>query len=786
MLPSHGGNTGSNPVEITNINEFLTLKFYRFLFFIIIPCLCLNYSFGATISIKTINITGNERIDASIINNYLKIKNGSEYNSAEINNSIKILYETGLFKKVDIDFKNNELNIKVEENPLIVDIIFEGNKKIDDDILSSEISSTKRSIFDKNKLNNDIKRILDLYRRGGRFLATVEPKIVEQDNNRIKLIFQINEGKSAKIKKIYIIGSKRFNEEDLKSEIYSKESKYLSFNGGEIYDPARIEYDKELLRRFYYSKGYPDFEVLSAVGEIDRNSRWFDITFLIDEGEKYNFGDISITNNIKKIDTSKLNKVVKVKSGKLFNANLINSTIDNITNELAKEGFVFVDVRPLTKKNEEKKTIDIDFVIDESPRVYVGEIKIFGNTRTYDQIVRRELRLEEGDPFSLSKFERSIQRIRNLGYFEKVDVQKVKTNQPNKLDIIINLIEKKTGELNFGVGYSTIDGANINVGIKESNLLGLGQTLSLNIMYAKYSKSINFSYGKPYFLDRDLYAGFNLFYTKNEDQDSVNYKENNYGGGLNASYSVTEYLNQKLFYNIYKQEISDVQEDYQNIIQEGNNITSSIGQTLYYDKKDSRFDPTQGFGISWTLEYAGLGGDKNYLKNTTNANIYFPIWPSIVTLRIGGKAGMMSGVDQEIDPVDAFYLGGNSLKGFRYGGVGPRSIVSGTGSAKNGSSVGGKKYYVADAEIRFPLGLPKEYGIYGSFFINAGTLTGVDESNTLDISKIEDSGSIRSAGGFSVSWKSPMGPISFDFSKTIKKEEYDQAESFNFSFGSSF
>ena len=758
----------------------------RFEFVILFLCIfSLNAVFGAVNSIKSVEVSGNERIDSSIVKNYLSINEKSVYNQDNVNDYIKTLYETGLFKNVKIDFKNGKLLINVEENPLIVDVYFDGNKKISDDILKSEISLAKRSIFNKNKLNNDVKRILDLYRRTGRFMASVNPKIIKEDKNRIKLVFEINEGKPAKIRKIYIVGAKVFNENDLKEILNSKESKILRFSAGEVYDPARVEFDKELLRRFYYSKGYPNFEVLSAVGEIDRNNRWFDITFLINEGEKYNFGNIKITNNIKYVKTKKLEKVVKIKKDKVFNADLLNASVDNITTELAKEGFAFVDVKPMITKNDKLKLVDVDFIIEESPRIYVGEIKIIGNTRTYDKIIRRELRLEEGDPFSLTKFNRSIQRINNLGYFEKVDVRKERGDQPNKLNIIIEVEEKKTGELQFGIGYSSVDGLNATIGIKENNLLGLGQTLGLNIMYAKYTKDISLSYGKPYFMGRDLYVGFNLFYRRDEDQYSVDYKETTYGGGLNAVYSITEYLDQKLFYNLYREKISDISEDYSGIIAASDDITSAIGQSLYYDRKDSRFDPTKGFALNWTIEYAGLGGDKKYLKNTGSANVYIPVWPSIFTLRLGAKGGAMQGVMGEpVDPTDAFYLGGNSLKGFKYGGVGPRTIIG--NSAKDGSAVGGKRYYVADAELRFPLGLPKEYGIYGSLFINAGTLTGVDESKTLNKSKIVDSGTIRSATGFSISWKSPMGPISFDFAKVLKKEYYDESQNFNFNFGSSF
>lgn len=736
--------------------------------------------------VEKVIINGNERVDEAIVKNYLILQENSQYNDDDLNTSIKALYESGLFKDVNTDFSDGKLTITVFENPLITEIGFDGNKKLDDNILSSEITSTKRSVFNKNRLNNDVKRILDIYRSTGRFLATVEPKIVEEPNNRIKLVFEINEGKPAKVRDIHIIGAKKFTQRELKAELQSKESSIFRFGSSEAYSPMKLEYDKELLRRFYYSKGYPDFEVLSAVGEIDRNSRWFDITFLIEEGEKYRFGDIKITNNIKKMDNKKLEKAIKIKSGKVFNANLIETSVDSMTNELAKEGFAFVNIRPMMRKNEEEKVVSIDFVIDESPRMYVGEISIIGNSRTFDSIIRRELRLEEGDPFNIAKLNRSIQRLNNLGYFEKVDVKRINGKNPNQIDLIVEVQEKKTGEFQFGVGYSTVDGPNVNVGIRETNLLGRGQTANLNVVYAKYTKDISLSYGKPYFLGRDLYAGFSVFYRKDEDEYSVDYKETSYGGSINTAYSITEYLDQRWFYSIYQQDITDVGLDYQGIITKGENLTSMIGQTLSYDRRDNKFETNSGFLLNWSIEYAGLGGDKRYIKNTGLANFYIPIWPSIITLRLGAKGGIIEGIGKPVDPVDAFYLGGTSFKGFKYGGIGPRTINPFTGSAKDGSAVGGKIYYAFDAELKFPLGLPKEYGIYGSVFINAGTVRGVDSSKTLSKERVADSGSIRSAYGVSLSWRSPMGPISIDFSRVLKKESYDESQNFTFNFGTSF
>lgn len=762
-------------------------KIIRILFFAIFLLAGRISVFAA--SVRDVVISGNARTDDSIIMNYLDLSIGEKYTSNDINQSVKNLYDTGLFEKADINVKNNIIYVDVVENPIITDILFDGNRKIKDDVLLSEMSLTKRSVFNKNKLANDTKRIVDIYRRTGRFLATVEPKIIEDSGNRIRIVFEINEGRPAKIRHIFFVGANSFDHNDLKYALMSKESKVLRFGAASTYDPARIEYDKELLRRFYYSKGYADFEVLSSVGEIDRGNRWFDITLLIDEGKKYNFGEVKLTNNIKKVDDEMLLKIIsKLKPGKTFNAELMNTATDNLTAELAKLGFAFVNVRPLTYKNNENMSINVDFTVDESPRVYVGEIKIIGNTRTYDNVIRRELRIEEGDPFNLTKFNRSQQRVKNLGFFETVDFRRERGDEPNKVNIIIEVAEKKTGELNFGVGYSTVDGANVNVRVKESNLLGKGQNLGLDLMYAKYTKDVDISYGTPYFLDRDLYAGFNIFYTKNDERDSVNYNENRYGFGLNMAYGITEYLNQRLFYLGYKEEILNISADYRDIIRESNALVSLIGQTLSYDRRNSRFNTTSGFLANWTLEYAGIGGDKHYIKNIGSASVFIPVIPSYITLRLGAKGGTIEGVnDRPINPVDAFYLGGDNFRGFKYGGVGPRVINPATGSAKGESSIGGKDYYVAEAELKFPLGFPKEYGISGILFVNAGTLTNVDVVDNLGYGdRYVDSGSIRAAGGFSISWLSPMGPLRFDFSKVIKKEYYDESESFRFSFDANF
>ena len=376
--------------------------------------------------------------------------------------------------------------------------------------------------------------------------------------------------------------------------------------------------------------------------------------------------------------------------------------------------------------------------------------------------------------------------MRNLGYFKDVKITKNQGVARNQIDLTIEVVEQKTGELNFGIGYSTVDGANVNIGIKEKNLMGTGRNLSFDWLYSQYTGKVNFGYGKPYFMNRDLFAGFDLFYVDEKNRDSISYDKLSFGGSLNTGYNITEYLSQRVYYNYFREEISNLDSNYTNIITAGNTITSSIGQSLAYDRRDNIYNPHNGFYLKWTLDYAGVGGDKYFTKNTGKFSAYTPVYFENLIFKIGLRGGNVDGNGEALNPNDGFYLGGYSLKGFEYAGIGPRTIDSVTNSPKNGKAIGGKNYYVGEAELKFPLGFPKEYQISGSLFINAGTVTGVDDDVNLNKALIADTGSIRSAYGFNISWISPMGPIGLDFSNVIKKESYDIEENFRFSFGSNF
>ena len=772
-----------------HIKKYIKIYFQKYIFLLSVIAISLFYS--ESTQAKEINyqieISGNQRLGEDIIKSYLNINKLKNGDLNIINQSLKILYETDLFNKVNIEKEDNKIIIKVTENPIIKDIIFSGNKKIDDDILLDEINLKKRSNFTKSKIESDIKRINNIYIKSGRFLTKIDPQIKQEEQNRITLIFKISENKKAKIKDIQFTGNNNFSNQDLLDEITTKKSKwYKFFSSSDSYDSDRVEFDKEKLRIFYNSKGYADFHVILANAQINKTKDGFFLNFLIEEGIKYNFGKISITNNIKKFDKDLLRKHILTKEGKIYNANLIDNTIDKFTDILSENSYAFTKINPVITRNKQNKTIDLEYVLQETPRIYINEINISGNNRTLEEVIRRELRVREGDPYNISKINRSKQRINNLGFFERVNFKTNRIGNSNKINIEIEVKEKKTGELNFGIGYSSVDRATGNIGIKERNLFGTGQELSINTQksYSRFNNQLN--YTKPWFMGREISVGVDLFNSQLGKLDTLVYDQNSEGISFRAGYAVLEHVNHFIKYSYKDENISNVADSASQTIRnlEGQFVNSSISHSINLDKRDNRFEPSEGYFMRLSQTYAGVGGDIKYFKQEGNANYYIPFIDKKFILKFSGRFGHIDGIGQDVKSNDNFILGGNSFRGFEYAGLGPRAINS-NGSAINGDAIGGKTYYVSTTELKFPLGLPKEVGINASLFHEIGTLKSVDNINK-ENTEIADSGSLRSSYGLSIIWSSPMGPIRLDFSKIAKAEKYDRTENFRFSFGSSF
>lgn len=728
-------------------------------------------------NIRQITVDGNKRIEKDTILSYVKLKAGDVYSDEKASESIKAIYETGLFADVKIERTEQDVIIKLIENPVIMKVAFEGNKRIDDKQLESEVSSRPRSVFTRSQIQNDVARILDVYRKSGRFSATVEPKIIDRDQNRIDLVFEIDEGNVTKIKQMYFIGNKAFSESKLKEVVRTSEARwYKFFTSDDKYDPDRLNFDHELLRRFYTSKGYADFQVRSSGAELSSERDGFYITYTIEEGEVYKLGDIKIDSKISEVDVAALEKFIEFKKGDVYNSQEVEKAIDAFVKYLGDQGFAFVDVSPKMKRDKENKIIELTLQIGEGPRVYVERINIKGNVRTEDRVIRREFRLAEGDPYNVTKLKRTEQRINNLGYFENVKIKADQGSSEDKAEINVDVSEKSTGEINFGAGYSTVDGLLADVGLRENNLLGRGQIVKIKTTLATERQEIDFGFTEPYFMGYDLATGFDIFSTSLDFRRQSSYDRESQGITLRSSYPWSEELRHTLMYNLRTDDITNIQPFASRFIrdQEGETTTSSIGQAIIYDKRDSKFEPTEGYYFRIMQDLAGFGGDVSFLRNEGNASFYHS-WSDKWTLRLAGTGGYVFGFDEDVLIKDRFFVGGSNFRGFNKGGIGPRDRTT-------GDALGGNIYYVGTIEQSFPLGLPEDLGFLGALFVDVGNLWQLDATGP----EIAEADMLRTSIGLGVYWKSPFGPVRIDFAYPIVKDDEDDPENINFSFGTRF
>ena len=728
--------------------------------------------------IRRIIVEGNQRIEPSTVESYLAIRPGDPYDPQKVDDSIKSLFATGLFDDVTIQAQGDALVVRVVENPIINRIAFEGNKRLDTAVLEAEIQLRPRVVYTRSRVQNAVNRILELYRRNGRYAAKVEPKIIELDQNRVDLVFEISEGPTTGVGGITFIGNNEFSDSTLRGVIQTRESAWYRFlSTDDTYDPDRVSFDEELLRRFYNARGFADFQVVSTVAELTPDGKEFYITFTLEEGPQYNFGEIKVETTLEDLGTEQLVALAESLQGDVYNADLIESTIQALTDEIGRLGYAFVDIQPQLSRNLENLTIDVTYQINEGQRVYVERIDITGNLRTLDQVIRREFRLAEGDAFNSALLRRSQQRLRNLGFFESVDVTTEQGSAPDRVVIKTKVVERSTGELSFGAGFSTQDGVLGDVRLTERNLLGKGQDLRANFTASQRRQQIDLSFTEPYFLERDLAAGFDLFRSRTDFQRESSYDETSTGGTLRLGYPLTENLRHSVRYTLRADEIQNVDNDASVFIQdeEGERATSLIGQTFSYDRRDVRFLPSEGYYIRLDQDLAGLGFDNRFIRHELRAEYYYPIIPDVV-FNLTGTAGHILGIfGEDVHLSNRFFIGGANLRGFQFGGVGPRD-------SETDDRLGGNLYYIGSAEVRFPLGLPEELRVFGRGFVDAGSLQDIDVSGpTLD-----ESNGLRVAGGVGLSWLSPLGPLSIDFAQAIKKELKDETEFFRLSFGTRF
>ncbi len=728
--------------------------------------------------VREISVDGNERIERATVESYLTLRPGEPYSAEAVEESLRNLFATGLFEDVRIELDGEVLRIAVVENPIINRIAFEGNRQLDDAVLEAEIQLRPRVVYTRARVQTAVNRILELYRRSGRFGARVDPKIIELEQNRVDLVFEIDEGPVTKVTGITFIGNESFSDSTLRGVIQTREAAWYRFlTSDDTYDPDRVAFDQELLRRFYLARGFAEFVVVSAVAELTPDGSGFFITFTVEEGPVYRFGELSIDSRLRDLSNEELASLIKGRPGDTFNADLVEETVQALTDQVGQLGFAFARIEPRTAADREALTIDVVFEVDEGARVYVERIDIRGNVRTLDSVIRREFRVSEGDAFNTALLRRSEQRIRNLGFFDTVEVRTQQGSAPDRVVIDVRVSERSTGELSFGAGYSTSDGALGDIRLSERNLLGRGQDLRANFTISQRRQQIDFSFTEPYFLDRNLAAGIDLLARETDFQSEASYDETIYSGTLRAGYPLTEDLRHAVRYTLRQANIHNVDDDASVFIQdeEGKRITSLVGQTFIYDRRDTRFLPSSGYLLRLDQDVAGLGGDNRFLRHEGRADWYYSLAKNWV-INLGGGAGYIFGfAGEDVRLSDRFFLGGSSLRGFESAGIGPRDTDT-------QDALGGNLFYVGTAELRFPLGLPPELNIFGRSFIEAGSLTEID----VDGPTLADSGNIRASVGVGLSWLSPLGPLAIDLGFPIVKDNVDKTETFRVSFGTRF
>ena len=727
--------------------------------------------------VREVIVEGAQRIEPETVRSYLLIQEGDVFNAERVDRSLKSLFATGLFADVSIARQRDALVVTVVENPVINRIAFEGNNRLEDDALETEVTLRPRVIYTRTKVQNDVKRILTLYRRSGRFAATVEPKVIQLPQNRVDLVFEINEGRLTEVESIRFVGNREFGDSRLREVIRTKESRwYRFFTSDDTYDPDRLTLDRELLRRFYLQKGYADFRVVSGVAELTPDRRDFFLTFTMEEGVRYRFGEISVEAHLRDLEEEDFAGVIEIEKDDWYDADEVDDTIDALTEVVGSLGYAFVDIRPRINRDREAQTIEVIFEVNEGPRVFVERIDISGNVRTMDEVIRREFRLIEGDAFNSAKLRRSRQRIQGLDFFEKVSVERVPGSAPDKAVVKVEVEEKSTGSLSVGAGYSSSSGAMGDIGIRERNLLGRGQDLRLNLTVAERRSQIDLSFTEPYFLDREIAAGFDAFHIASDLQDTSSYDSKTTGVAVRAGYPITEHLRQRWKYTVKQSKVTNVDENASIFVQdeEGSRILSEISHSLTYDRRDNRISPTEGYFASVTNDLAGVGGDTRYLRTTLKGGKFYPLMDQWV-LSFTGRTGYIVGLGEDVRLSDRYFVGGDDLRGFATHGVGPRD-------KNTKDALGGEWMYSGSTEISFPLGLPSEFAISGRVFTDVGSAGKISPSG----SSVSDTGSLRASVGTGISWISPFGPIGIDVGFPVLKESIDETEVFRINFGTRF
>lgn len=758
---------------------------------------------AAAVRIGEIEVRGNRRIEAETIRLYTGLAPGQTATAEELNLAARKVFATGLFSDVNITAEGSRIVVAVAENPTINRINFEGNDVLDDEALLAIITSRPRRAYTRGSAEQDAQLLIENYRRSGRYGAEVRPVIIEQPDNRVDLVFEIFEGETTEVQSITFVGNDKISDRRLRRAIETSEAGLLSFLfNTDNYDPDRLELDKQLLRRYYLERGFADFVVTAATAELLPDRTGFTLVFQVEEGEAYTYGPSDVTSEAVGLDPEEFRPLIRTEEGSTYNVREVERTIDDMSFLAGQKGYAFLQVRPRVVKDDAARTISIVYELVEGPRVYIERIDIRGNTSTLDRVIRRQFDVVEGDAFDARAIQRARAKIQDLDFFSRADVRVEQGSEEDRAVVVVDVKEKLTGSLAFGVGYSSTDGPLGSIIISEKNFLGRGQDVSLELTLAGERQSVEFSFFEPAFLDRDVGAGFDIYYRQTDRTDESSYNERRIGFEPRFEFPTSEEGRLELRYRISQDTIDPItrvprariQTSEFIVAEEGDRFTSSVGYTYTHDLRDDPIETRNGFLFAFSQDFAGLGGDAQYVRTVGSAKAYTNFFDGDVVLSAEIEGGAIIGFNDDLTVIDRFFIGGDTFRGFAFGGLGPKDRSRfpdrPPGSPRRANDfLGGKYYVVGRVQASFPVGLPEEYGVFGGLFVDVGTLWGLDRTTVRrngNTFSVDDSAQLRAAVGLSVFWDSSFGPLRFNLAYPVLREDGDEAEYFRFTAGTRF
>lgn len=741
----------------------------------------LQPAFAQVFSFSNVEIEGNERVDAATILNYAGIKRGEEVSAAALNDAYQRILNSNLFETVELLPQGSTLVIRVQEYPIVNVISIEGNKRLKDEKLAELIQSQPRRVYSPALAESDAAAIAEAYRVSGRLAASVTPKIIRRNENRVDLVFEITEGRVVEIERLSFVGNKAFSDRRLRQVLETKQAGFLrNLIQRDTYVVERLELDRKVLTDFYLSRGYIDFQILDASAEVSRERDATFVTFTVREGMPYTIGNITTVSEVEGLDAAEFEAAQKIRTGQTYSPLLIDNNITRMETLALKKGLNFIRVEPRITRNDRDQAVDIEFAIVRGERIFVERIDIEGNTTTLDQVIRRQFRTVEGDPFNPREIRQAAERIRALGFFADAQVNAEQGTAADQVVVNVDVEEQPTGSLSFGLSYSVSGGTGFNVGFSESNFLGRGQKLSLAISTASSNQNSSFSFTEPALLGRELSFSVGGYYKTSESDYSV-YDTRNIGFNTGIGFPLGEQTNLDVRFSFSEDKLYNYTGDSTIIAAEaarGALTTFSLGYTYEFDNRITGLNPKGGVLLRFGQDFAGLGGDNEYIKTTALALAETKVFNEEVTLRAIFEGGAITSLGGNVTRVTDRFFGNGKIRGFEPNGIGPRDLA-----ATDDDALGGNLFAVARFEADFPLGLPEEYGITGGAFFDVGSVWSLDNTNG---GAVDDSFTPRAAVGLSVFWTTPIGPLRFNFSRAVQKEDFDKEQTFDLTISTKF